>query len=272
MTTKEYSVIINVRNGEKFLERAISQILSQSQLPHKIIIYNNFSSDHTYQIANKYIDRYKNLFILQTSTEYLSLYRARNYALQLVRTPFFCFLDVDDLWIENKCKQQLDLFGTNENAIACITNYSIIFEKSFNIFSSTIRDINVTQLIDENFYKFVFNYNIHFSSVMFNTIPFKKLLGNSPFNSKLTILGDFEIFLALFQKNKIIILNSNASKYVHHSNNTGYKEYYRLTFESLYIAVKFFKRFDILKALYILFIFNYKYFIHIIAKLKSYIK
>ena len=48
---------------------------------------------------------------------------------------------------------------------------------------------------------------IHFSSVMFKTIQLKQLLGNSPFNSKLNILGDFEIFLTLFQENKIRTLN-----------------------------------------------------------------
>ena len=49
----EYSVIINVKNGQKYLCRTIDQILNQTLLPKKIIIFNNASIDNTSKLANE---------------------------------------------------------------------------------------------------------------------------------------------------------------------------------------------------------------------------
>ena len=51
---KLITVIIPVRNGEAFIEKAIESVLSQSANSFKIIISDNGSTDLTAQIVSKY--------------------------------------------------------------------------------------------------------------------------------------------------------------------------------------------------------------------------
>jgi len=54
------SVIINVHNGEKFLNETISNALSQTHKNIKIIVYDNYSQDKTADICKKYENKISN--------------------------------------------------------------------------------------------------------------------------------------------------------------------------------------------------------------------
>ena len=55
---------------------------------------------------------------------------------------------------------------------------------------------------------------------MFNRVNLLKTLGENPFNSKLTILGDLDFFIKVFGLRKVLILKENLSSYIFHKNNT----------------------------------------------------
>jgi glycosyltransferase involved in cell wall biosynthesis len=49
------SLVIVTRNRDFYLKRLLSSVLNGSRIPDEIIIVDNNSSDHTYQIVNQII-------------------------------------------------------------------------------------------------------------------------------------------------------------------------------------------------------------------------
>ena len=107
---------------------------------------------------------------------------------------------------------------------------------------------------------------------MFDREKLISILGVEPFNPRLTILGDIEIFIKLFGLNKLILSKQNLTCYVHHQSNTGYKNYHKITLESTYIAIDLLLRFKIIRAFYIVYLYNYKYLLFLISKISLSIK
>ncbi|BAQ63085.1 glycosyl transferase [Geminocystis sp. NIES-3708] len=98
------SVIIVVRNGEKYLSEAINSVLNQTYQPQEIIVIDGKSSDKTPDIAKSY----QNVrYILQKSK---GLANARNTGIDNARGDLIAFLDHDDRWCENKLSLQLNEF------------------------------------------------------------------------------------------------------------------------------------------------------------------
>lgn len=87
------TVIINVKNGEKTIEKAINSALMQSIQP-KVIIIDNQSDDKTFELCNK-----KEIYYLKTPYA-MTLAEARNFGLKNLEEDcnFFCFLDADDFY------------------------------------------------------------------------------------------------------------------------------------------------------------------------------
>ena len=86
------SIVVNCRNGEKYLNKCISSILLQKYKKFEVIFYDNFS-----MIVEKIIQNFKDKRIkYYFSKKKLSLYKARNEAIKKTRYNLVAFLDVDD--------------------------------------------------------------------------------------------------------------------------------------------------------------------------------
>lgn len=103
------SVIMAVKNGERFLAEAIESVLSQTYEPYEIIVVDGQSTDRTEKIAKSYKPvRY----IRQTGKGVADAY---NVGIDAARGEFVAFLSHDDLWAPNKLSVQVDyLIGQPE--------------------------------------------------------------------------------------------------------------------------------------------------------------
>ncbi len=93
-----FSVIIPVYNGEKFIERAIGCVLSQSFVDWELIVVNDGSTDQTAEILKAYTENEKIKIISQENG---GVSRARNTGMQNATRDYFAFLDCDDIWNPN---------------------------------------------------------------------------------------------------------------------------------------------------------------------------
>jgi len=118
------SVIVPVYNGEKFIEEAIENILSQNYPALEIIIVNDGSTDNSEEII-------KNLpidirYFYQENDGPSS---ARNRGIRDVSGEFIAFLDVDDLWPENNLNLLVDILQNNPDVLV-VRGYAQILEKN----------------------------------------------------------------------------------------------------------------------------------------------
>ena len=97
------SVIIPVYNGAGFLAQTITHVLQQNYHPLEIIIVDDGSTDETAEIAAQFSDKIR--YFYQENKGPAS---ARNLGIKQAQGNIIAFLDVDDLWSENKLKFQLN--------------------------------------------------------------------------------------------------------------------------------------------------------------------
>ena len=96
------SVIIPVFNGEAFLAEAVESIQQQDYHPLEIIIVDDGSTDGTAAIASSYKAGVR--YVYQPNS---GLPATRNRGLRMANGEVIGFLDVDDLWPENRLERQL---------------------------------------------------------------------------------------------------------------------------------------------------------------------
>ena len=95
------SVVMIVKNGEKYLHYAIKSVLIQNYEPVEIIIVDGHSNDATEKIAKSYP---KVRFVKQ---EKKGVSDAYNLGIENAKGEFVAFLSHDDTWTPDKLKKQM---------------------------------------------------------------------------------------------------------------------------------------------------------------------
>lgn len=92
------SVIIPVYNGEKYLEKTLESMVTQTVENFEVIIVDDGSTDSTAEIAKKYCDEYNGFYYLRQ--EHSGVYAARNRGIAEAKCEYFLFLDCGDILAE----------------------------------------------------------------------------------------------------------------------------------------------------------------------------
>lgn len=108
------SVIVPIYNVEKYLEKCINSLLSQTLEDIQIILVNDGSKDNSGNIAKEYEKNNKNR-IIYVEKENGGLSDARNYGLKYATGDFVAFLDSDD-YIEKNAYEEMYNKAIEENA------------------------------------------------------------------------------------------------------------------------------------------------------------
>ncbi len=96
------SVIVVVRNGERFIAQALHSILEQTHPANEIIVVDGQSSDRTTDI----VSHFPGTRLVEQPD--LGLAAARNLGLECIRGELVAFLDCDDRWHPEKLAVQID--------------------------------------------------------------------------------------------------------------------------------------------------------------------
>lgn len=118
------SVITPVFNCEKYIERTMNSVFSQTYKNIEIVLVDDQSKDKSAEIIKKYqIDHPEIVYYLQPENKGAGY--ARNKALELAKGQYVAFLDSDDLWTPEKIEKQINLMKQKE-ASFCFTAIEMI--------------------------------------------------------------------------------------------------------------------------------------------------
>ena len=205
------SIIMNCKNGQKYLKESIKSIVNQNYKKWELIFYNNCSTDDSLEIVKSFKDQRIKVY---SSKKNLSLYDARNRAILKARGKYICFCDVDDWWIKSKLKKQLvEIQKRNVNLV--FSNLFIFNQKTKNkklYFQGKMPNGKITQtLLDD--------YKLGILSVMIS----KKIFKKKRFNKRYNIIGDFDFFINLSLKENFYCIPKPLAYYRNHENNYSKK-------------------------------------------------
>ncbi len=213
--TEKISVVINCFNGDKYLNKAVESVLSQTYKNWEIIFWDNCSNDESKNIIKSYGDP---RIIYYRSEKHTSQYEARRMAVTKCNSEFIAFLDVDDWWDDRKLEEQIKLFKDKSIGFACC-NYWIVNQrkkKNKRLAFSQIPSGNVTeQLLKRNF--------VGMSTLMIRKESYFKL--DYGFDPNYEIIGDYDLVLRLSEINMLASIEKPLSYYRWHGENLGFRKF-----------------------------------------------
>jgi hypothetical protein len=203
-----FTIIVNVYNGENYIEQCISSIRKQSYTQFHCVLLDNCSTDLTVSIAEDLIIGDSRFSLYSTSTN-ISLYAARNIALDYAIGQYCLFHDVDDEWSSSHLSNifltihrasGLPLWGYSKYAIYNSNTHSIAFPHA------------LSSVFVPSFY-LKYNYPICLSSLFIQTTTLRAI----KFDPRLTMYGDFVLCLTLIPMSMPLTLPFCTVKYTIHS-------------------------------------------------------
>ena len=216
------SIIMNCHNGERFLHESLKSVLRQNYKNWELIFFDNSSTDNSKKIFNSFNDSRFKYFYNQNK---INLYDARNKAIIKTKGDFVAFIDVDDWWEKNNLSSRKDFFLDSKFSFS-YSNCYFFFEKTKkkNLLSNNkLPSGYIFNNLSEN-------YQVILSSVIIR----KPFLFDHPyiFNKNYNVIGDFDLFLRLSEKNLVHSTNVPLVNIRYHNENFSrsnrdllYKEY-----------------------------------------------
>ena len=113
------SLILPVYNVEKYLERCLNSILSQTYSNFELIIIDDGSTDNCPQIINKYEKNDSRIKVFRQENKGLSA--ARNEGLKKANGEYIGFIDSDDYISKYYLEYLLNALTDNNASISCCT-------------------------------------------------------------------------------------------------------------------------------------------------------
>ncbi|MFN7141059.1 MAG: glycosyltransferase family 2 protein [Limisphaerales bacterium] len=123
------SVIMPCYNHAKFLAESVKAVLDQSFTDLELIIIDDCSTDHSWDVICKLADSDSRILPLRHSTNN-GLSKARNNGLRASKGEFIAFCDSDDVWTPNKLDVQVSLLDCHPEYALTYCDSLIIDENS----------------------------------------------------------------------------------------------------------------------------------------------
>lgn len=122
-----YSVVIPVKNGEKYILQALKSIAEQSCGTNDIFVVDDHSTDSTREIVSKNFPE-------------VNLIKASGYGqlsaicegLQLIEKEYIAFMDADDYWAPSKQARQKSILEANHDLDAICSGVINFLDNEFD--------------------------------------------------------------------------------------------------------------------------------------------
>jgi len=192
------SILMNGYNAQKYLKEALDSIYIQTFKNWEIIFVDNCSQDDTKKIINSYDSKIK----YYKTDKNIPLGAARNFGLQYCKGKYIAFLDTDDIWLEDKLEQQINMMDSNQEFQLCYGGVIYIDKNNHKI--GKLKPQAVSGYV---FAQQLKQYEINMQSVIIRNDV------NIQFNEELNHSPDFDLFMEIVSKSKTCVISDYLVKY-----------------------------------------------------------
>jgi len=198
------SILLPIYNGIEFIDESVSSVLNQTYKEWELLIGINGHpvNSQVYQIAKQYelkdeFNRIKVFDLYNLKGKIKTLHKLLEFA----KYNWVALIDVDDIWLPNKLKRQLD-YTKDYDVIGTNTHY---FGNSVDVPTLPYYDITM------------FNFT-YYNPIINSSVLLKKELCN--WDEKFEGFEDYELWLRLW-KNKKTFYNLPDILVRHRLHNTS---------------------------------------------------
>ena len=209
MIVPRVSVIMPAFNAELYIEETINSILTQTFHDFEFLIYDDCSSDRTYEIIKSYSDSRIRVFRNEINIGYV---KTLNKLIGLASGEYIARQDNDDISLSTRLQEQISFLDKNLKVGLCGSNVQVFGKK--NIISSM-------PLSDEEIRAFmIINNPICHPTVMFRKSIFEEF-SISNYDESLCPAEDYNMWFEISKNTQLANLSSVLLKYRWHNENVS---------------------------------------------------
>lgn len=225
------SVIVNIRNGERYLRAAIDSVRAQTWADWQLIAWDDRSDDGSADIVRSYSDP-RITYYLSPATTLLG--EARQQAIALAQGEWIAFLDQDDIWLPDKLSSQMDLADGGVGIIYCRT---VAFNDRGREWDYDYRH-EFTPLPEGNILESLLHDScfIAMSSAVLRAAPLQAIAGSL---KDYQVAPDYYIYLALAGDWEARAVQSPLCRYRAHGGNMSHWSFRQEQSEALRMLAEF---------------------------------
>lgn len=201
------SLIVPIYNTEKYLNKCLDSLISQSLKDIEIILINDGSTDDSEKIINNYDDKR----IKYISRENKGVGKTRNEGIDLAKGEYLTFVDSDDYLDINFCKKMYEK-AVKDNCDLVICDF---FEDRGNLWGVKFKDFSDTNLKKNP--ELLNNINLGPCNKIYKNNLFKNK--NNRFEENLKYEDAPFVVKMLISAKKIGKVNDYLTYYVVHDNS-----------------------------------------------------
>jgi glycosyltransferase involved in cell wall biosynthesis len=209
---KKISVIMPVKDGEKYLSEAVDSILAQTNTNYEFIIIDDGSTDATPSILNGYIDprivRIKN-------KQNVGIPTSLNEGIALAKGEYIARMDADDISLPERFEKQAAYLDHHLQIGVVGSSIKTINEQGHIIGSSSFS--NDPELME---WVLLFGSPMAHPSVMMRTALVKKAGG---YSTKYILSADYDFWGRLSKHTKLANLSETLLYYRVHAESISIK-------------------------------------------------
>ena len=202
-----FSVIIPLYNKAPYVAKAIESVLGQTYRDFEVIVIDDGSTDQSLEVAKTF----ENKSITIVSQPNSGVSTARNNGVKLAKYPYICFLDADDWWHPTFLEEMKRLITDFSDAGIYGSGYYIVKNGQ-----ERIAPIGVPQ----GFERGIIDYCEVYAKIL--CMPLTSISVAIPkhifdeeegFKSKLKFGEDFDLWIRIALKHKVILVNKPLAYY-----------------------------------------------------------
>ena len=195
----QITVLMAVYNGENWLDKSISSVLSQSYNNFEFIIVNDGSTDRTSDILEKYKNKDHRILVINKENTGPAL--SRNTGFSVAKGEWIAMLDADDICEQNRLQLQYECARSNPNAVLIGSGFYQI-DQSDEVISTRKYPTRHANLLGRLIRKKAF---FPHSSAFFRTETVRNLGGYRP---RIARSEDYDLFLRLSEFGQICCIDA----------------------------------------------------------------
>ena len=209
-TSDLVSVIIPSRNRRVRLARAIESVQQQRWPNIEIIVIDDASTDDTTQFLKKLVD---------TSAVPIKFIRnevpqggagARNSGIDLAEGQYIAFLDDDDIWMPEKLSLQIEMMKANPSASSVSCSFFVQHSSGRQTVKYISSPKDVQQILNTN----------HLGGASMCLTTRQMLCEIGGFDAGLRSAQDWDLWIKLNDRGKVLVCSEPLVKYVYHQGVT----------------------------------------------------
>lgn len=209
----QVSIILTSYNHGNFIQEAIDSVLSQSFQDYELIIWDDASSDHSWEIIQSYHDPRIKAF--QNPHHKGPVFGVNKAIFEIAQGKYVAIHHSDDVWDLNKLQKQVDFLEANQNFGAVFTNALAIDERGAQLAEQSHIYCTIFKQPNRSRNEWLRHFFYSGNALCHPSILIRKqcYLDCGPYRDTLAQLPDFDMWMRLCAQHEIHVMPDQLIKF-----------------------------------------------------------